>query len=191
MPKFKRRRKNIPVERALKGRFNVVEDVEIGEDSEIHNFCVIKKSEIGKNTKIWNFVNIYKSKIGNDCTISSFVEIGGATIGNNCKIEAGAFIPLGITIGNDVFIGPGVKFANDKYPKVADGEWSWTVGNVKVGNNVAIGINTTILPNVTIGDHAFIAANSLVASDVPPNSFAMGRPAHVVSIQTLKELKVL
>jgi len=152
----------------------------------------IVNSKIGKGTVIWSFVNIYDSEIGENCKIASFVEIGGAKIGSNCKIEAMVFIPIGVTIGNNVFIGPGVKFANDKHPQVVDDDkWEWTLGKIEVGNNVAIGIGSIILPNVKIGDHSFIAADSLVTSDIPPHSFAMGRPAHVVSSQVLKELNVL
>ncbi len=179
------------MEGQIKGRFVVFEDSTAGHGTEIHNNTVIRHSEIGKNNKIWNFVNIYDSEIGDENTISSFVEIGGAKIGNNCKIEAMVFIPRGVKIGNNVFIGPRVSFANDKYPKVNTEGWSWTVGEVNVGDNVAIGIGSIILPNITIGEHSFIAAGSLVASDVPPNSFAMGRPAHIVSLQVLKELGIL
>lgn len=176
----------------IKGEYVTAIDIKIGDTSEVHDHSVIKRSTIGERTKIWNFVNIFDSTIGDDNTIGSYVEIGNAKVGNNCKIESMVFIPKGVEIGNYTFIGPGVKFANDKFPKIAkDDEWSWTVGKVKVGNNVAIGINCTILPNVTIGDHAFIAAGSLVSSDVPPNSFAMGSPARIVSIKVLKELGVL
>jgi UDP-2-acetamido-3-amino-2,3-dideoxy-glucuronate N-acetyltransferase len=179
------------VEGKVLGRWVIIEDAKIGRGTEIHHCTIIKSSEIGEDNKIWNFVNIYGSEIGNRNTISSFVEIGGSKIGDNCKIEAMVFIPLGVTIGNNVFIGPGVRFANDKYPKVAGEDWSWTVGEVKVENNVAIGIGSIILPNVKIGEHAFIAAGSLVSSDVPPHSFAMGRPASVVSLQVMKELGII
>lgn len=178
------------MEGKILGRWVVVEDSDVGHGTEIHNCVIIKKSEVGKYNKIWNFVNIYKSKIGDDNTISSFCEIGGSKIGNNCKIEAMVFMPQGVTIGNNVFIGPRVSFANDKFPKVVDDQWSWTVGEVKVGDNVAIGIGSIILPNVTIGKHAFIAAGSLITRDVPPNSFAMGCPAHVVSMKVFKELGI-
>jgi len=179
------------IDRCIKGKFVVAEDVDCADGTEIHDMTVIKHSTIGKGNKIWNFVNIYNSTIGEDNVISSFVEIGGAKIGSHNKIEAMAFIPPGVTIGNYVFIGPRVSFANDKYPKVADDKWSWTVGEVKVGDYVSIGIGSIILPNVTIGEHSFIAAGSLVTSDVPPHSFAMGRPAHVVSMQVMKELGIL
>jgi acetyltransferase-like isoleucine patch superfamily enzyme len=179
------------IDRCIKGRFIIAEDVDCADGTEIHDMTVIKHSTIGTRNKIWNFVNIYNSTIGEDNTISSFVEIGGSKIGSHNKIEAMTFIPIGVTIGNYCFIGPGVRVANDKYPKVSDNQWSWTVGEVKIGDYVSIGIGSTILPGVTIGEHSFIAAGSLVASDVPPHSFAMGRPAHVVSMQTMKELGIL
>jgi len=178
------------IDRCIKGKFVIAEDVDCQDGTEIHDMTVIKHSTIGKDNKIWNYVNIYNSTIGDDNTIGSFVEIGGAKIGSHNKIEAFAYIPKGVTIGDRCFIGPKVSFANDKYPKNV-GTWEWTVGEVKVGNNVSIGIGSIILPNVTIGDHTFIAAGSLIASDVPPHSFAMGRPAHIVSMATMKELGVL
>ncbi len=179
------------LDRCIKGRFVIAEDVQCEDGTEIHDMTVIKHSVIGAGNKIWNFVNIYKSTIGDDNTISSFVEIGGSKIGSHNKIEAMTFMPIGVTIGNYCFIGPGVRFANDKYPKVSDNQWSWTVGETKIGDYVSIGIGSIILPNVTIGEHSFVAAGSLIASDIPPHSFAMGRPAHIVSMQTMKELGVL
>lgn len=179
------------IDRCLKGRFVIAEDVQCEDGTEIHDMTVIKHSVIGKDNKIWNFVNIYNSNIGEDNVISSFVEIGGAKIGSHNKIEAQVFIPPGVTIGDYCFIGPSVKFANDKYPHVTDEKWTWKVGNVNIGNYVSIGIASVILPSVTISDHVFVAAGSLVAHDVPPNSFALGRPAHVVSMKVMQEVGVL
>lgn len=136
-----------------------------------------KKSSIGDRTVIWNFVNIYNSTIGENCKIASHVEIGGSTIGDNCKIEAFAFIPPGCTIGDNVFIGPHVKFGNDKYPNA---DPVWKMGNVTVENNVSIGLGAIILPGVTIGRNSFIAAGSIVTKDVGRDMFAMGQPAHAV-----------
>jgi acetyltransferase-like isoleucine patch superfamily enzyme len=173
------------------GKYVIAEDYKIGTGTQLGNFVNIKKSTIGKDNIIWHYVNIYDSKIGNKNTIGSFCEIGGSTIGSNNKIEAMTFIPLGVEIGNSCFIGPGVRFANDKHPRVVDAEWEWKVGRVVVEDNVAIGIASVILPNVRIGKHAFIAAGSLVTTAVPPNSFAMGRPASIVSFQTVKELGII
>ncbi|OGD45944.1 hypothetical protein A3K79_03535 [Candidatus Bathyarchaeota archaeon RBG_13_46_16b] len=163
----------------------------IGSGTKVEPFTFISNSKIGERNIIRKFCNIYDTTIGDDNKIAAYTEIGGSNIGSDNLIEAKVFIPRGVKIGSNVFIGPGVMFANDKYPKANTDGWSWTVGEVNVGDNVAIGIGSIILPNVTIGDHAFIAAGSLVASDVPPKSFAMGRPAHIVSLQVLKELNVL
>jgi acetyltransferase-like isoleucine patch superfamily enzyme len=179
------------IERCLKGRFVIAEDVQCEDGTEIHDFVVLKHCTIGKDNKIWNHVNIYNSTIGENNVIASHVEIGGSTIGSHNKIEAGAFMPIGVVIGNHCFIGPAVKFSNDKYPRVINDQWEWKVGPVKIGDYVSIGIGSIILPNVTIGEHSFIAAGSLITSDVPPHSFAMGRPAHIVSMQTMKEIGIL
>ena len=141
-------------------------------------FVVIDdKSKIGEGTVIWNFVNIYTSTIGTDCKIASHVEIGGSEIGDGCKIEAFAFIPPGVTIGDNVFVGPHVKFGNDKYPNA---DPVWKRGNVVIENNVSIGLGAIILPGVTIGRNSFIAAGSIVTKDVGKDMFAMGQPAHAV-----------
>ena len=137
-----------------------------------------ENSTVGDGTKIWNFVNIYGSEIGENCTIGSHVEIGKSKIGNNCKIEAFCFIPPGTTIGNNVFLGPRVAIANDKYPNA---DPFWNLGGVTIEDNVSIGMGAIILPGVTIGKGSFVAAGALVTRNVPPNGFAMGAPAHVVS----------
>ena len=111
--------------------------------------------------------------IGANTKIGAFVDIGGCEIGENCSIQAFVSIPPGWKIGNNVFIGPGVRFANDKYPK-ADGDWELTQGIVE--DNVTIGINSTILP-VHIGKGAFIGAGSLVTKDIPPGEVWYGSPA--------------
>ena len=151
-------------------------------------YVVINDSSIGRGTEIWNFVNIYKSEIGKNCKIASHVEIGESIIGDDCKIEAFAFIPPGTRIGNNVFIGPGVLFANDKYPHA---DPIWEKGPIEVGDNVSIGIGVIILPNVTIGDHSFVAAGAMVTKSIPPYSFAMGRPAQCVSIEVFKKVGIL
>jgi UDP-2-acetamido-3-amino-2,3-dideoxy-glucuronate N-acetyltransferase len=147
--------------RAIKGRFVMFVD-----------------SKVGENTVIWHYVNIYNSEIGANCKIASHVEIGGSKIGANCKIEAFTFISPGTKIGNNVFLGPRVSIANDKYPNA---DPFWNMGGVTIEDNVSVGMGAIILPGVTIGKGSFIAAGSLVSKNVGPNSFAMGSPAHVVS----------
>jgi len=140
----------------------------------------IRDCKIGKNTKIWHFVNLYESEIGDNCTIGSFVEIGRAKIGNNCRIEARAFIPEGVTIEDNVFIGPHVCFTNDKYPK-AKGEWELKKTLVKEG--ASIGANATILCGIKIGKNSLIGAGSVVTKDVPDNAIVFGNPAKVKEIK--------
>jgi len=133
---------------------------------------------IGKGTKVWNFVNLYGCEIGDNCVISSYAEIGrNVKIGNNCKIECRAFLPPGVVVEDNVFIGPSVTFTNDKYPK-AVGEWKITKTFVKKG--ASIGANSTIICGVTIGEGSIVGAGSVVTKDVPPHSLVVGNPARKV-----------
>jgi acetyltransferase-like isoleucine patch superfamily enzyme len=136
----------------------------------------IERSNVHSSVKIWHpeLVNIYDSEIGEGTRIASFVEIGGAKIGKNCKIEAYAFIPPGVTIGDNVFIGPHVVFTNDKYPK-ATGEW--TTSPTTVCNGATIGANSTILSGITIGEKSMIGAGSVVCEDVKPHHIMFGEKA--------------
>jgi len=140
----------------------------------------IKNCKIGKNTKIWHFVNLYDCEIGDNCVIASFVEIGKAKIGNNCRIEAYVFIPEGVTIEDDVFIGPHVCFINDKYPK-SKGEWKLKKTIVKKG--ASIGANATILCGIKIGKNSLIGAGSVVTKDVPDDVLVVGNPAKIKEIE--------
>lgn len=136
----------------------------------------IERSKIHQSVKIWHpeLVNIYDSEIAEGTKIASFVEIGGAKIGKNCKIEAYAFIPPGVTIGDNVFIGPHVVFTNDKYPK-ATGEWARSPTIVCDG--VSIGANSTVLSGITIGKKSMIGAGSVVCENVKPYHVMFGEKA--------------
>jgi len=132
---------------------------------------------IGDGTKIWHpeTSNIYGGGyIGKDCNIGTFVEIRSPRIGSRCKIQAFVFIPEGVEIDDDVFIGPHVCFTNDKYPNAKDyGKFLRT--HVKKG--AAIGANATIICGVTIGKRASIGAGAVVTKDVPPGVTVVGNPA--------------
>jgi len=133
--------------------------------------------KLGKNVKIWypTLVNLYNCWIGDDCHIASFVEIGkGVTIGKQCLIEAFAFIPEGVTIEDNVFVGPGVCFTNDRKPPSDKRELTL----VKQG--ASIGANSTIICGVTIGKNARIGAGSVVTKDIPDGALAYGNPARIV-----------
>lgn len=130
-----------------------------------------------ENLKLWNpeLSNISdKAQIGQDCIIHSHVVIyDDVVIGNFCKIQARAFIPNGITIGNNVFIGPGVIFTNDKNPP-SNGE-GWEETTVKDG--AVIGAGAIILPGLTIGRNVVIGAGSVVTKSVQSNTTVVGNPA--------------
>ncbi len=125
----------------------------------------IKRSKIHETVKIYQPVNIYDSKIGEYTKVAAFVEIGGAVIGKNCKIEAFAFIPPGVIIHDNVFVGPHATFTNDKYPSAKG--LGWEVLQTEVLEGASIGASSVILPGLTIGVDAVIAAGSVVTKNVP------------------------
>ena len=132
--------------------------------------------KVGIGTKIWHpeLSNIGECEIGDNCKIHSHVWIGDdVKIGNNVKVQAFSFIPKGVTIEDDVFIGPRVTFTNDKYPP--SGKWSTTL--VKKG--ASLGASVTVLPGITIGNNARIGAGAVVTKDIPDNVVACGVPAAI------------
>jgi len=140
---------------------------------------MIRKCKMGKKVKIPfpKLVNLYECAIGDNSFIGPFVEIQkGAVIGKRCRIHSHAFICAGVVIGDDVFIGHGVVFVNDLYPKANDPGWKLKKTSVK--QNVSIGNNATILP-VSIGQASLIGAGSVVTRDIPDYSIAAGNPAKV------------
>lgn len=134
---------------------------------------------VGKGTKIWksHLSNIHHDvDIGQDCVIHSHVWIGeGVKIGDRVKIQAFSFIPTGVTIEDNVFIGPRVTFTNDKYPPSHGKSWLPTT----VRRNAVIGAGAVILPGLTVGENARIGAGAVVTKDVPANVTVCGNPAQV------------
>ncbi len=146
---------------------------------------------LGRDVRIFHpdLVNLYGCSVGDETRIGTFVEIQiGSRIGSRCKISSHTFICEGVTIEDEVFIGHGVMFTNDKYPRAttADGRpqgaADWTVEQTLVGRRASIGSNATILCGVTIGEGALVAAGAVVTRDVQPGTIVAGVPARVISV---------
>lgn len=131
---------------------------------------------LGKNTKVSPYTNLYECKLGDEVFIGPFVEIQkNASIGNKTRISSHSFICEGVEIGENCFIAHGVMFTNDKF---TENKEEWILRKTKIGNNVRIGSNATILP-VNIGDNSIIGAGSVVTKDIPANSTVYGNPAKI------------
>ena len=129
---------------------------------------------IGDNVKIIQPTNMYGCTLLDNVFIGPFVEIqSDATIGKNTRVSSHSFVCSGVTIGENCFIGHGVVFTNDKFDNI-QGE-DWILRRTKVGNNVRIGSNATLLP-VNIGNNVIIGAGTVVTKDVPDNVVVFGNP---------------
>lgn len=145
--------------------------------------------KLGKNVKIYHpeLVNLYGCTIGDKTRIGAFVEVQkNAIIGVRCKISSHSFICEGITIEDEVFIGHGVMFTNDLFPRAINKDGSlqtesdWQVIKTFVKKKASIGSNATILPGITIGEGAMVGAGSVVVKDVPSWTVVVGNPAKIV-----------
>jgi UDP-2-acetamido-3-amino-2,3-dideoxy-glucuronate N-acetyltransferase len=143
----------------------------------IHPHALVESKDIGKGTRIWAFAHVLsEAKIGEDCNICDHVFIeNDVTIGNRTTIKCGVQIWDGITIEDDVFIGPNATFTNDLFPRSKEYPEEFLKTIVK--KNASIGANATILPGITIGEGAMIGAGSVVTKDVPPYAVMVGNPA--------------
>lgn len=133
----------------------------------------------GENVKIYDFVNLYECVLGDDTQIGAFVEIQkNVKIGKRCRIQSHTFICEGVTIEDDVFIGHGVMFINDKHPSaVGARNKTWEMLPVMVKRGASIGTGAIILGGVVIGENAIIGAGAVVTKDVPCNEVHVGMPA--------------
>jgi UDP-2-acetamido-3-amino-2,3-dideoxy-glucuronate N-acetyltransferase len=142
--------------------------------------------KLGQRVKIFAFTNLYGCQIGDDVKIGTFVEIQkGARVGNRCKISSHSFICEGVTLEDEVFIGHGVMFINDRFPRATAGgalqtEADWNCIPTVVKRGASIGSNATILCGVEIGEGATVGAGSVVTKDVPPGAVVAGNPARVL-----------
>ena len=142
---------------------------------------------VGKNVAIFSFVNAYGCTIDDGSKIGAFVEIQkGVVIGKNCKISSHSFLCEGVHIEDNVFIGHGVMFTNDLFPRATNSDGGlqtaadWKVIETHVKKGASIGSNATILCGITIGENALIGAGSVVTKDVSANTIVAGNPARAI-----------
>ena len=143
--------------------------------------------QLGRDVKIYGFVNLYGCSIGDESRIGTFVEIQkGASIGARCKIQSHSFICEGVTLEDGVFVGHGVTFINDRFPRATADDGSlktdddWTCEATLVKRGASIGSGATLLGGITIGENATVGAGSVVTKDVPPDTTVAGNPARVL-----------
>jgi acetyltransferase-like isoleucine patch superfamily enzyme len=149
--------------------------------------CVAPDVKLGREVKLSKFINLYGCEIGDETKVGAFVEVQkNAKIGQRCKISSHTFICEGVTIEDDVFIGHGVMFINDTYPRATtpggalQTEKDWKVEITLVKKGASIGSGCTILSKVTVGENAIVGAGSVVTRDVPANAIVAGNPARLL-----------
>jgi acetyltransferase-like isoleucine patch superfamily enzyme len=154
----------------------------------VNEFCSIAPNvRLGQGVKLSKFINMYGCEIGDETKIGAFVEIQkNSSVGRRCKVSSHTFVCEGVTIEDNVFIGHGVTFVNDSYPRATTPEGEiqteadWHVEKTLVKRGASIGSGVTILANLTIGENAIVGAGSVVTRDVPPNTIVAGNPAKVL-----------
>jgi acetyltransferase-like isoleucine patch superfamily enzyme len=153
----------------------------------VNEFCSIAPDvKLGQGVKLSKFINLYGCQIGDETKIGAFVEIQkNAAVGRRCKISSHTFVCEGVTIEDNVFIGHGVMFINDSYPRATTPEGGiqtekdWRVEKTLVKRGASIGSGSTILSKLVIGENAIVGAGSVVTRDVPPNTIVAGNPAKI------------
>jgi len=145
--------------------------------------------KLGSDVKIYHpdLVNLYGCSIGAQTRIGAFVEIQkNAQVGARCKISSHSFVCEGVILEDEVFVGHGVMFTNDTYPKATNtdgtlkGDADWKVAPTIVKKGAAIGSNATIIAGITIGENALVGAGAVVTHDVPDFAIVAGAPARVI-----------
>jgi acetyltransferase-like isoleucine patch superfamily enzyme len=154
----------------------------------VSDFCSIAPDvKLGQGVRLSRFINLYGCQIGDETKIGAFVEIQkNASVGRRCKISSHTFVCEGVTIEDNVFIGHGVTFINDSYPRAItqEGELQtekdWRVEKTLVKRGASVGSGSTILSNVVIGENAIVGAGSVVTHDVPADTIVAGNPARIL-----------
>lgn len=149
--------------------------------------CIADDVKLGWNVRLSKFINLYGCEIGDETKIGAFVEVQkNARVGRRCKISSHTFICEGVVIEDNVFIGHGVIFTNDVYPRATnlDGtlqtEANWKIEPTIVRKGASIGSGSTLLCNLSVGENAIVGAGSVVTKDVPPQAIVAGNPARVL-----------
>jgi acetyltransferase-like isoleucine patch superfamily enzyme len=149
-------------------------------------YVCLTNVKLGRDVKLSKFINLYGCEIGDETKIGAFVEIQkNAFVGKRCKVSSHTFVCEGVVIEDNVFIGHGVTFINDSYPRATTGdgklqtEADWKVEKTVIKKGASIGSGSTILSNLSIGENAIVGAGSVVTKDVPANSIVAGNPARV------------
>jgi acetyltransferase-like isoleucine patch superfamily enzyme len=160
--------------------------------------CIAEDVKLGKDVRLAQFVNLYGCEVGDESKVGAFVEIQkNARVGARCKISSHTFICEGVTIEDNVFVGHGVVFINDMYPRATtpDGglqtERDWKVEKTLIKKGASIGSGSTILACVTVGENAIVGAGSVVTKDVPANAIVAGNPARVLRSIEMMECEVV
>jgi len=158
-------------------------------DEYLRDNCIrLNNVKLGEDVKIYSFVNAYGCEIGDESRIGAFVEIQkNVRIGRRCKVSSHSFLCEGVTVEDNVFIGHGVMFTNDKFPRATNPDGSpqseedWSVVPTLVKRGASIGSNATIIAGITIGENALVGAGAVVTRDVPDGVTVAGVPAKPVA----------
>jgi acetyltransferase-like isoleucine patch superfamily enzyme len=150
-------------------------------------YRLIDDVAFGENVVVHSFTNLYGCSIGDNTRIGTFVEIQrGAKIGANCKIQSHTFVCDGVTIEDEVFVGHGVMFVNDKRPRAANadgtlqGAADWELLPTRIGRGATLGSGAVILGGTFVGEHALVGAGAVVTRDVSPGATVVGSPARAI-----------